>query len=225
MRASSSITNEGNLGFQIAPMIDVVFVIMLFFMVMAGAVKVENELNTQLPGTAETSASTDFVDEQIITISDTGEVTLNDEPFDSAGEPELPQLKGTLMRLKANADAAKTPAMVTIISDDAGEIQPHDRCAGCARRREDRQRHLHRERRGIAASLGVRQIILQRGAAALHRDHVNTIAFRPSRGHPAVSLREDRLPARFHIRHRRAIHSEKMSEPVSFAPKQIRVTS
>ena len=39
--------NEGNLGFQIAPMIDVVFVIMLFFMVMAGAVKVENELNTQ----------------------------------------------------------------------------------------------------------------------------------------------------------------------------------
>jgi len=27
-------------GFQIAPMIDVVFVIMLFFMVMAGAVKV-----------------------------------------------------------------------------------------------------------------------------------------------------------------------------------------
>ena len=40
----------GNLGFQIAPMIDVVFVIMLFFMVMAGAVKVERELNTKLPG-------------------------------------------------------------------------------------------------------------------------------------------------------------------------------
>jgi biopolymer transport protein ExbD len=67
--------NEGNFGFQIAPMIDVVFVIMLFFMVMAGAVKVENELNTQLPGTAATSTSTDFVDEQIINISDTGEVT------------------------------------------------------------------------------------------------------------------------------------------------------
>jgi biopolymer transport protein ExbD len=110
-------SNSGNLGFQIAPMIDVVFVIMLFFMVMAGAVKVENELNTQLPGTAETSASTDFVDEQIITISDTGEVSLNDEPFDSAKSQELPQLKGTLMRLKANADAAKAPAVVTIISD------------------------------------------------------------------------------------------------------------
>ncbi len=110
--------NEGNLGFQIAPMIDVVFVIMLFFMVMAGAVKVENELNTQLPGTAETSDATEFVDEQIITISDNGEVSLNDEPFDSSESRELPQLKGTLMRLKQNADAAKAPSVVTIISDE-----------------------------------------------------------------------------------------------------------
>jgi biopolymer transport protein ExbD len=110
--------NEGNLGFQIAPMIDVVFVIMLFFMVMAGAVKIENELNTQLPGTAETSASMDFVDEQIITISDVGEVALNDEPFDSPQSKDLPQLRATLMRLKQNADASKTPAVVTIISDE-----------------------------------------------------------------------------------------------------------
>src|SRR3954466_971979 len=110
--------NEGNFGFQIAPMLDVVFVIMLFFMVMAGAGKIENELNTQLPGTATTSGRTDFVDEQIITISDTGEVSLNDEPFDSAQSKDLPQLKATLMRLKQNADAAKTPAVVTIISDE-----------------------------------------------------------------------------------------------------------
>lgn len=113
--------NEGNLGFQIAPMLDVIFVIMLFFMVMAGSVKVERELNTQLPGSAETSASTDFVDEQIITISDIGEVSLNDEPLDSPTSTDLPQLRGTLMRLKQNADAAKTPAVVTIISDPAAK--------------------------------------------------------------------------------------------------------
>ena len=118
MRRTLGDPNEGNAGFQIAPMIDVVFVIMLFFMVMAGAVKVENELNTQLPGTAATSTSTDFVDEQIITIADTGEVSLNDEPFDTPQSKELPELRGTLMRLKQNADAAKTPAVVTIISDE-----------------------------------------------------------------------------------------------------------
>jgi biopolymer transport protein ExbD len=84
---------------------------------MAGAVKVENELNTQLPGTAETSSPADFVDEQIITISAAGDVELNQEPFDSPSSRDLPQLKATLMRLRQNAEAAKTPAVVTIISD------------------------------------------------------------------------------------------------------------
>jgi biopolymer transport protein ExbD len=121
MRRIESNFNEGNVGFQIAPMIDVVFVIMLFFMVMAGAVKVEKELNTQLPGTVESKTSTDFVDEQIINIADDGGITLNDEPFDSATSNDLPQLKATLMRLKQNADEVKTPTMVTIVSDPAAK--------------------------------------------------------------------------------------------------------
>lgn len=104
-------------GFQIAPMIDVVFVIMLFFMVMAGAVKVENELNTTLPGSAESSSATDFVDEITITISESGEVALNDEPYDTPTSPELRQLRDTLMRLKQNSDNAKTPTVVTIVSE------------------------------------------------------------------------------------------------------------
>jgi biopolymer transport protein ExbD len=107
MRRIESNFNEGNVGFQIAPMIDVVFVIMLFFMVMAGAV--------------ESKTSTDFVDEQIINIADDGGITLNDEPFDSATSNDLPQLKATLMRLKQNADEVKTPTMVTIVSDPAAK--------------------------------------------------------------------------------------------------------
>ncbi|MEI7962404.1 MAG: biopolymer transporter ExbD [Verrucomicrobiota bacterium] len=109
--------DDGTMGFQIAPMVDVVFVIMLFFMVMAGAVKVENELSTKLPGSAESSPATEFNDETIISISDEGEVSLNDEPLDSVQSVELPQLRGTLMRIKQNADNAKQPAIVTIVSD------------------------------------------------------------------------------------------------------------
>src|SRR6188474_494667 len=76
--------NEGTVGFQIAPMIDVVFVIMLFFMVMAGAVKVEMVLNTTLPGVATTPAD-DVVlpDEIIIVVSEDDTVTMNEEEFDS----------------------------------------------------------------------------------------------------------------------------------------------
>ncbi len=109
--------DDGTMGFQIAPMVDVVFVIMLFFMVMAGAVKVENELTTRLPGSAENSSATEFNDETIIGISDEGEVTLNDEPFDTPESADLPQLRATLMRLKENADNAKQPAIVTINSE------------------------------------------------------------------------------------------------------------
>src|SRR3954447_15872446 len=92
--------NEGSFGFQIAPMIDVVFVIMLFFMVMAGAVKVEREINTKLPGTAEASGPTEFIDELIINVAETGEVMLNDEPMDTPTSTDMPQLRGTLTRLK-----------------------------------------------------------------------------------------------------------------------------
>ena len=109
--------NEGTLGFQIAPMIDVVFVIMLFFMVMAGAVKVEKELNSQLPGNAETSTATEFVDEQIINISEVGEVLLNEEPMDSPKSHDLSQLKTTLSKLKQAGDQAKAPTMVTVVSE------------------------------------------------------------------------------------------------------------
>jgi biopolymer transport protein ExbD len=108
---------EGNLGFQIAPMIDVVFVIMLFFMVMAGAVKVERELPSQLPGNAETQEATDMVDEIVLTIAESGEISLNDEPMDNRSSREMPALKATLIRLKTASDQAKTPTLVTIVSE------------------------------------------------------------------------------------------------------------
>lgn len=109
--------NEGTLGFQIAPMIDVVFVIMLFFMVMAGAVKVELEHNCQLPGTVDTAKEAAFAEEQVISINAQGEVAFNEDPIATADDHTLTNLRATLMRIKANCDAAKTPAVVTIASE------------------------------------------------------------------------------------------------------------
>jgi biopolymer transport protein ExbD len=107
---------QSDFGFQIAPMIDVVFVIMLFFMVMAGAIKVEHHLVTNLPGRAE-SESADFVDETIINVAEDGEVALNDEPVDTPTATELRQLKASLRRLKQNADDSKNRMVVTIVSE------------------------------------------------------------------------------------------------------------
>ena len=108
--------DQADFGFQIAPMIDVVFVIMLFFMVMAGAIKIENHLVTNLPGRAE-SESADFVDETIISVAEDGEVALNDEPVDSPTATDLKQLKTSLKMLKQNATDSKNQLVVTIVSE------------------------------------------------------------------------------------------------------------
>jgi len=111
------VEDTGTLGFQIAPMIDVVFVIMLFFMVMASSVRVEKELNTKLPGTTETSSAVEFNDEQLVGIAENGEITLNDDPVDSPESKDLPVFTNTLKRLKQSSDAAKSPVVLTIVSE------------------------------------------------------------------------------------------------------------
>jgi biopolymer transport protein ExbD len=105
-----------DVGFQIAPMIDVVFVILVFFMSLAAQIRIEQILQTKLPGISVASTSTEFVDEQILQIGEDGEVSLNDESYDSAQSRELPQLTGTLMRLKTSSEAAKSKLVVTLIS-------------------------------------------------------------------------------------------------------------
>jgi len=106
-----------DLGFQIAPMIDVVFVVLVFFMSLCAAIKVEAELNTKLPGNATASAAVEFPDEQTIAIEVNGQVLLNDAPFDAPNDPDLPSLTDTLKRLKQNSENAKTVLLVTISSD------------------------------------------------------------------------------------------------------------
>jgi len=112
-----------NMGFQIAPMIDVVFVIMLFFMVMAGAVKVEHELKTTLPGVSVAAATEDTPDEIIIAIDEEGIVTMNEEEFDEARNKKLPSLTLALARLKQDADARGSKVLVTLQTEEQAKYE------------------------------------------------------------------------------------------------------
>jgi biopolymer transport protein ExbD len=112
-----------NLGFQIAPMVDVVFVIMLFFMVLAGAVKVENAHNTKLPGTVTTATDTPTPDEIAIRIEDDGQVYLNDDPLDTPENKSLPELEGNLYQLRKSSDASKSEMLVTIYANELAKYE------------------------------------------------------------------------------------------------------
>lgn len=98
-------------------MIDVVFVIMLFFMVMAGAMKTEGILPGKLPG-----IPTDFQIkvpdlEIILGVNEDSAITLNDESPDVTGSRNLPALTATLQRLKAAADQQRDTVLVTVLAE------------------------------------------------------------------------------------------------------------
>jgi biopolymer transport protein ExbD len=111
-------SSEVNLGFQIAPMIDVVFVIMLYFMVMAGAVQVENAHNTKLPGTVATESDTPLPDEISVRVEDDGQVYLNDDPLDTPESKNLPEFAGNLNQLRESSTASKSEVLVTIYANE-----------------------------------------------------------------------------------------------------------
>ena len=110
------------LGFQIAPMIDVVFVIILFFMVMVGTVKVERELITKLPSPGDPMVRFP-VDEITIGILEDGTVTLNEESFDSPRDKSLPTLTKTLRRLATSSANQKQSVLVTIQAEEQASYE------------------------------------------------------------------------------------------------------
>ena len=112
-------SSEVNLGFQIAPMIDVVFVILLYFMVMASGIKAEGALNTKLPsGTGQI-----FSDEIAIRVDDDGQVFLNDDPLDELENHTLPELTGNLIQLREGSEASGSPMLVTIYANELAKYQ------------------------------------------------------------------------------------------------------
>ncbi|MDR2429323.1 MAG: biopolymer transporter ExbD [Puniceicoccales bacterium] len=108
----------GDLGFQLAPMIDVVFVIMLFFMVMAGAVKVEFELKIKLPGEPTPAAEAqDLPDELIISVAQSGQVAINGDNVDTPTS-ELKELLARAGRSRENAENAKNKLLIVLEAEE-----------------------------------------------------------------------------------------------------------
>lgn len=115
---------EVNLGFQIAPMIDVIFVILLYFMVMAGQVQKENAHNTKLPGTeASTTEPVVTPDEVSVLIEEDGQVYMNDEPMDTPDSKELPQLASSLSQLEQSSRQMDSKLLVTIYANEVSKYQ------------------------------------------------------------------------------------------------------
>ena len=102
---------------QIAPMIDVVFLMLIYFMVSSTLLRQEADISFQLPGVVEQTEPLEMPDEQIIEVTGDGRVLVNEYAYDEPGAPRLVQLTGMLIRFREASEANRVEPRVT--------IQPH----------------------------------------------------------------------------------------------------
>ncbi len=103
---------------QIAPLIDVVFLLLIYFMVSARLKRPEADLTLALPGAVSVSTQMEIPDEQIIEVLSDGRIVLNNKVFASQDKSDLEGLEYTLLRYSQAAKLSKTKAMITIAAED-----------------------------------------------------------------------------------------------------------
>tara|TARA_R110002111_G_scaffold62247_1_gene103275 strand:- start:241 stop:681 length:441 start_codon:yes stop_codon:yes gene_type:complete len=101
----------------IAPLIDAVFLLLIYFMVTSSLEKQEADISFELPGTVEQEEPIELPDEQIIEIRENGQVVINEYTYDSPQSSKLNELRAMLTRLQEASEANKTNTQVTISPD------------------------------------------------------------------------------------------------------------
>lgn len=109
---------EESVGLQIAPLIDCVFLLLIYFMVTSSLKKSEADLGITLPGNIIQTQEIAMPDEQVIEIMADGRIVLNNTVYGKGNSRDLPDLVATLSRFKAACDNAKTKALITIFAED-----------------------------------------------------------------------------------------------------------
>lgn len=105
------------------PMIDMVFLLLVFFMVSARPLKPEADIPIGLPGAAAQDEPLDVPDEHTILIRADGAILLNEAPAAEAGDTVLDGLHRSLFRLREAARLAGSELLVTLAPEDAARHQ------------------------------------------------------------------------------------------------------
>jgi len=91
--AGSVGSEDGDVGFQIAPMVDVVFVLMLFFMASAGMQIVEKELGINLPSGGAAKPGGPPPTPIVVEVSADGQVQMNGMVYGTPTDKVLQPLR------------------------------------------------------------------------------------------------------------------------------------
>ena len=115
---------EQSIEVQLAPMADIGFLLMCFFLISSRPPRYEADLSMTLPGSVSDEVSVEIPEEIRIGILANGGVEVNEEIIGIAGDRELKPLVNLLVKFKESADLNQSKALVTV---DAVNDSTHQR--------------------------------------------------------------------------------------------------
>jgi len=103
---------------DISPLIDVAFLLLIYFLVTTTLQKSEADLSLVLPGVAQEDSREVKIDQMLVKVDQAGVVYVNEEVADTDPENRaLPNLTDRLSRYAAAAEVANTETQVIIDCD------------------------------------------------------------------------------------------------------------
>jgi biopolymer transport protein ExbD len=103
---------------QLVPLIDCVFVLLIYFMVCCTLVRSEADLSLALPGAVAQSQAVDIPDEQVIEVHADGTIVLNGRSYTDPSKADLNDLGRTLVRYREASRLTGALPAITIAADD-----------------------------------------------------------------------------------------------------------
>jgi biopolymer transport protein ExbD len=114
---------KGDTKANLTPMIDVVFLLLIFFMVTTSLIKEEADLQIQLPTPTPPEPPLQLSSQHIIDIMPDGSIYLNGGIIQNDRDDQIVgALTNTLGKLKASSDRMK---METVVVVQADPVSPH----------------------------------------------------------------------------------------------------
>ena len=104
-------------GLQIAPLIDCVFLLLIYFMVSSSLKRSEADLSLSLPGQVKQAESISMPDEQIIEVRADGVIVFNDRQYADPSKADIPELEQTLLRYREASLLVDAQPLITIAAD------------------------------------------------------------------------------------------------------------
>jgi len=117
-RSSSPFVKHEDPEFNISPLIDVAFLLLIYFLVTTTLIKQEADLSMALPGVSSVESDPVQIDQMFIEIDPAGTILVNRDVVDSdMTVRSVPNLTDRLTRYAAAAEIAQSDPLVVIKCD------------------------------------------------------------------------------------------------------------